>query len=93
MLIQFDTPTNLNGEELVAELNVIGVEVTNRPLIDENKNLWLNIAESDKDKVASIVAAHNGTMIAPDVATVKAALLARLGITAEEAQLLLGGTN
>jgi hypothetical protein len=91
MLIQFNTPTNLNGEELVAELNAIGVEVTNRPLIDENKNLWLNIAESDKDKATPIVAAHNGTVIAPDTATVKAALLARLGITAEEAALLLGG--
>ena len=93
MLIKFNTPTNLNGEELVAELNAIGVEVSGRPFIDENKNLWLDIIESDKDKVVPIVAAHNGTMIAPDVATVKAALLARLGITAEEAQLLLGGTN
>jgi len=91
MLIQFDTPPNLNGEELVAELKVIGVEVTGRPLIDENKDLWLNIAESDKDKAIPIVAAHNGTVIAPDIATARAALLARLGITAEEAQLLLGG--
>ena len=91
MLIQFDTPTNLNGEELVAELNVIGVEVSGRPLIDENKNLWLDIAESDKDKVVLIVAAHNGTIVAPDITTAKAALLAKLGITEDEAALLLGG--
>jgi hypothetical protein len=89
MLIKFNTPTNLNGQELVAELNAIGVEVTGRPLIDENKELWLNIIESDEAAAATVVASHDGTMIAPDFATQKSALLERLGITEEEARLLL----
>ena len=83
MLIQFDTPKNLNGEELVAELTKIGVQVTGRPQIDENKDLWLNINELDKTKATLVVAAHNSAA--------KAALLAKLGITADEARLLLGG--
>ena len=91
MLIQFDTPKNLNGEELVAELTKIGVQVTGRPQIDENKDLWLNINELDKTKATLVVAAHNGTIIPPDNSAAKAALLAKLGITADEARLLLGG--
>lgn len=91
MLIKFNTPTNLNGEELVSELKAIGIEVTGRPLIDENKELWLNIIESDEEAAATVVASHNGTMVAPDVTSAKAALLAKLGITEEEVALLLGG--
>ena len=90
-MIQFTTPENLNGAELIKELNDNGVEVTGKPFLDGNNDLWLDISELDKTKAESIVAAHNGTVTAPDNTAAKAALLTRLGITADEAQLLLGG--
>ena len=88
-MITFNKPKNLNGTELLAELNNAGVSITQSPMIDGSSAFWLDIAEADKDKAAPIVAAHNGTTVAPDNSAAKAALLARLGITAEEATLLL----
>ena len=60
MLIQFDMPKNHNGEQLINELNAAGVQIDKRPLIDENKDFWLDIAESDKAKASAVVAAHKG---------------------------------
>ena len=60
MLIQFDMPKNLNGEQLITELNAAGVQTDKRPLIDENKDFWLDIAESDKAKASAVVATHEG---------------------------------
>jgi hypothetical protein len=88
-MIQFKKPQNLNGTELLAQLNAAGVTISEPPFDDAEGNLWLDIAESDEAKAAPIVAAHNGTTIAPDNSTAKAALLAKLGITADEAKLLL----
>jgi hypothetical protein len=88
-MISFTKPTNLNGTELLAELNAGDVSVTESPRIDGEGIFWLEIAESDKGKATPIVAAHNGTTVAPDNSAAKAALLTRLGITADEAKLLL----
>ena len=88
-MIQFKKPQNLNGTELLAQLNAAGVTISEPPFDDAEGNLWLDIAESDEAKAAPIIAAHNGTTIAPDNSTAKAALLAKLGITADEAKLLL----
>jgi hypothetical protein len=65
-MIQFTKPKNLNGAELLDQLNAAGVSITDSPYIDENQNFWLNVKESDKVKAASIVSSHNGTMIAPE---------------------------
>jgi len=91
-MIQFTKPNNINGAELVAELAAVGVTINTQtsPLIDGAGNFWLDISNSDEAKAAPIVAAHNGTVIAPDNSAAKAALLAKLGITADEAKLLLG---
>lgn len=91
-MIKFTKPTNLNGAEIVAELEAVGVvvDITDSPFLDGAGVLWLNIKESDEAKAAPIVAAHNGTVIAPDNSAAKAALLAKLGITADEAALLIG---
>lgn len=89
-MITFDKPKNLNGIELIAELNANGVTITSPPVIDGSGDLWLDIAEADKAKAAPIVAAHNGTTVAPDNSADKAALLAKLGITADEFKTLLG---
>ena len=88
-MITFTKPKNLNGTELLAELSNAGVSITQSPMIDGSAALWLDIEEADKDKAAPIVAAHNGTTVAPDNSADKAALLAKLGLTADEAKLLL----
>ena len=88
-MIQFTKPTNLNGTELLAELNAGGVSITESAMIDGEGNFWLDIAEADKAKATPIVATHNGTIVAPDKSAEKAALLAKLGISADEAKLLL----
>ena len=65
-MIQFTKPTNLNGTELLAELNDAGVVITQSPFDDAQGNIWLDIAEADKAKATPIVAAHNGTIVAPE---------------------------
>ena len=65
-MIQFDKPTNLNGTELLAELNAGGVSISELPLLDGAGNFWLDIKETDKAKATPIVAAHNGTIVAPE---------------------------
>jgi hypothetical protein len=87
-MIQFTTPENLNGAELVKELNDNGIEVTGKPFLDGNNDLWLDINESDKTKAKSIVAAHNGTTIAPEPSIQDK--LANAGITLDELKVALG---
>ncbi len=65
-MIQFTKPTNLNGTELLTELNAGAVTITEPPMIDGNGDFWLDIAEADKAKATAIVAAHNGTTVAAD---------------------------
>jgi len=92
-MIKFTQPTNLNGAELRQELNAGGAVISdnsNAVSIDGNGDFWLDIKAADKTKAETIVAAHNGTTVAPDTSAAKAALLARLGITADEAKLLIG---
>ena len=88
-MITFTKPKNLNGEELLAELNAGGVSITESPLIDGDGVFWLEIAEADKAKATPIVAAHNGTTVEPDNSAAKAELLAKLGISSDEVKLLL----
>jgi hypothetical protein len=88
-MIQFTKPTNLNGAELLTELNAAGVAVTKPPLIDGNGDFWLDIVETDKAKATPIVAAHNGTLIAPEP-TIQDKL-ASVGLSIEELKAALGG--
>jgi len=86
-MISFTKPINLNGAELVDELKAGGVSVKGWPKLDGDV-FSLDIAESDKAKATPIVAAHNGTMISPDNSAAKAALLAKLGLTADDLKAL-----
>ncbi len=87
-MIQFTKPTNLNGAELLEELNAAGVKITESPLIDGAGDLWLEIAEADKAKAEGIVAAHDGTIIAPELSI--ADKLASVGLSVEDLKAALG---
>ena len=56
--------------------------------VDGNSDLWLDISNSDKAKAESIVAAHNGTTIAPEPTI--AEKLASVGLSLEELRTGLG---
>jgi hypothetical protein len=88
-MIEFNKPTNLNGKELLEELAAGGVIVTGRIEV-ELEILRLDIKPADKTKATKIIADHNGNTVDIDRSAEKAAVLERLGITAEEAALLLG---
>lgn len=67
-MIKFNKPENLNGAELLDELAVVGIvldKINQAPLIDGNGDFWLDVKKTDEAKAAAVVAAHNGTTIAP----------------------------
>lgn len=88
-MIQFNQPTNLNGAELLDELKAAGVTVERLPLIDENGDFWLDIKTTDESKAKSIVAAHNGTTVAPEPTV--ADKLASVGLSIEDLKAALLG--
>lgn len=87
-MIQFTKPKNLNGAELLNELNAGGVAITAAPYIDENQNLWLDLKESDKSKALGIISAHNGTMLAPEASIDNK--LSSVGLTIADLKVALG---
>ena len=87
-MIQFTKPTNLNGTELLTELNAGGVGITEPPVLDGLGILWLDIAEADKAKATPIVAAHNGTIVAPEPTI--ADKLASVGLSVTDLKAALG---
>ena len=91
-MIKFNKPESLNGEQLIAELKAIGVIVNEKtsPLIDGNGDFWLDIPSKDKSKAESIVQSHVGIDTTKEIAAQRQAILDRLGLTADEAKLILG---
>ena len=85
MKIQFGKPDQLNGEQLLQELASAGI-VASYPTIDGDGNFWLEIASKDSDAAKVVVAAHIEKPLPPMTIIEK---LAKLGITADEAKLLL----
>lgn len=84
-------PAQLNGTQLRNELRAAGVNISDEKgsIVLINDDLILDIQDKDKSKADLVIAAHVG-IDQPDAnITTKAALLERLGITAEEAALLL----
>jgi len=88
-MIEFTKPTNLNGAQLLAELNAAGVTINKSPAIDGDGNFWLDIAKADEAKAKPIVATHNGTTVAPEPTV--ADKLASVGLSIEELKAALGG--
>jgi len=86
-MLKFDKPQNLNGFELLAELKSEGVKVIEPLVIDGNGDFWINVSQSDAEKTATIVAAHNGTIVASEISI--ADRLANVGLSIEELKAAL----
>jgi len=86
-MIQFNKPQNLNGKELLDELLAVGVVVEGLPVDDGAGNLILNMASKDKAKAEAVVAAHNGTIVAPEPTI--ADKLASVGLSIDELKAAL----
>jgi len=92
-MIKFIKPNQLNGIQLRQELNNAGVLISNEPnavFIDGNGDFWLVINKKDEAKAKPIVDAHVGIDQTPIIEAKRQAILDRLGLTADEAKLLLG---
>jgi hypothetical protein len=90
-MIKLNKPTNLNGTELRQQLNAAGVKISDEPSSvkeDAEGNLWLDIANKDEAKAKSVVAAHDGTIIAPEPTV--ADKLANAGLNLEDLKAALG---
>jgi hypothetical protein len=87
-MIKFNKPTNLNGTELIAELNAAGIVVSEPPFDDGQGNLWLDIATSDEAIATAIVASHNGTTVAPEPTV--AQKLESVGVSLDDLKAALG---
>jgi len=87
-MIKFNKPTNLNGKELLDELADAGVIPAQIPFIDGNDDMWLDINEADKAKAEAVVAAHNGTTVAPEPTV--ADKLASVGLNLNDLKAALG---
>lgn len=86
-MIKFTKPQNLNGAELLKQLQDGGVTITQAPTIDGDGIFWLDIDSKDETKATAIVAAHNGTIVAPE-ATI-ADKLASVGLSIDELKAAL----
>lgn len=87
-MIKFNKPVNLNGVELLNELQAVGINVIGIPSIEEDGFLWLDIEQSNESLAATIVANHNGTTVAPE--PTPADKLAAAGLTVDELKAVLG---
>jgi hypothetical protein len=93
-MIKFNKPTNLNGAELIDELASVGIILDKNnqaPVLDGNGDLWLDINLSDEPAAAAVVAAHNGTTVAPEPTI--ADKLASVGLSLDELKAAILGGN
>ena len=93
-MIKFQKPNNLNGEQLLDELAAVGIvldKLTQPPMIDGNGDFWLRIEAKDESAAAAVVAAHNGTTVAPEPTI--ADKLASVGLSLDELKAAILGGN
>jgi hypothetical protein len=86
-MISFTIPTNLNGAQLVKELNNAGVTVNSTCAVHDDL-LWIDISSKDKAKAEAVVAAHIGIDTEPTLQD----KLTQVGLNFDElkAALLVG---
>lgn len=87
--MQIIVPTQFNGVQLAQELRSAKIKL-NDYLRLNNDILELDILQKDEIKAKEIIEAHIGVDNSAAIAAQRQAILDRLGLTAEEAQLLLG---
>lgn len=90
-MIKFDKPENLNGSELLDELAEVGIildKVKQPPFVDGNEDFWLDVKPADEAKAKPVVAAHNGTIVAPEPTI--ADKLASVGLNLDDLKEALG---
>lgn len=89
-MIKVNKPTNLNGVELRAELRAAGVDITDgrdAVFIDDNGDLFLDIAAKDKAKADEVIAVHNGSQSAPELSIEEK--LASIGLSLDDLRAAL----
>ena len=90
-MIKFEKPINLNGDELLDEFAQVGIildKMKQMPFIDGNGDFWLDINPADESAAAAVVAAHNGTTVAPEPNV--ADKLASVGLNVDDLKAVLG---
>lgn len=87
-MIKFITPESLNGKQLIDELVAAGVTITEPPLLDGNRELWLDIKALDKDKATAVVNAHVGVDYVPTLTIEQK--LASVGLSISDLKTALG---
>ncbi len=93
-MILFTKPANLNGKELREELNAAGINILEDKfavVVDSEGVLLLDINPSDESAAAAVVAAHNGTTVAPEPTI--ADKLASVGLSLDELKSAILGGN
>jgi hypothetical protein len=80
----FTKPENLNGAELMAELAAVGIVVDK---VFDNADGTISLP-TDDDNAEAVVAAHNGTTVAPEP-TIEDKL-ASVGLTIVDLKAALG---
>jgi hypothetical protein len=86
--MELNIPTQFNGVQLQKELKDAGIKLNDYPRLVNGK-LVLDIAAKDESKAEAIVNAHVGFDNSAEIGAQRQAVLDRLGITADEAKLLL----
>ena len=82
---RFTKPANLNGAELKQELFEVGIIV--KTIIDNNDET-ISFDTNDEVEAALVVAAHNGTTVAPEPTIEEK--LAIVGLTLPDLKTALG---
>lgn len=82
---KFNKPQNLNGTELMAELASAGIDVNE---VFDFADGTIGFETVDEAKAALIVAAHNGTIIAPEPTVQEK--LASVGLNLDDLKAALG---
>lgn len=88
-MIKFNKPTNLNGAELLQELNDAKIAVNSPLVIDGNGDFWIDVLETDKTETQKIINAHNGT-INPPLPTLESRLR-QIGLSIDDIKSAING--
>ena len=84
----FSKPENLNGTELMAELAAVGIVVDK---VFDFSDGTIGFETDNESAAAAVVAAHNGTTVAPEPTL--ADKLASVGLSLDELKSAILGGN